>query len=106
MCLNWRAVNSYRLGCLNELGMVLLNGLGAMAKYTSFQAKGNSVIDLVFVHRRDLTAVVYCDTMEEERFRLSDHVLVAVTFRMGTSLASSPSEPSQMQIERRAAPPR
>jgi hypothetical protein len=92
------------LACLNELGMVLLNGLGAMAKYTSFQAKGNSVIDFFFVHSRDLKAVVHCDTVEEERFRLSDHVLVAVTFKMGTSLASFPSYPSL--IERRAPPPR
>src|SRR5690242_3216054 len=39
------------------VGMVLLNGVSEKAKNTSLQAKGNSVIDFIWVQREDLKLV-------------------------------------------------
>ncbi len=65
---------------LNAVGLVLLNGVGERAELTSFQAKGKTVIDFVWVQVDELKDVVELEVISEEKYRLSDHLFVIVTF--------------------------
>jgi len=57
------------------------------------QAKGNSVIDFIWVQREDLKLVRQFETVSDEEFRWSDHLLVAmVMVTFGCSIPSNTSE--------------
>jgi hypothetical protein len=74
------------LADLNSAGMVLLNGVGEAANFTT---RGNTVIDLIWAQSGDLDEQV---TVEEEKVKLSDHSMVTVSFKLSDSSSVSHSE--------------
>ena len=78
---------------LNGVGLVLINGMYGTAKFTSLQPLGNSVIDLFWVMKHELDGIVKVETIEEEKFRLSDHRFVIVTFRASGAPTKSSTTP-------------
>lgn len=88
------------IATLKELDFAILNGtLGtASAKYTSHQAMGESVIDLVMANSYAVPAVTSIAIAPHER-KWSDHSRVVVTIRVPHSRAPVP------QMSRKLAPP-
>src|SRR3569623_2113850 len=70
--------------------MILLNGVREKARFTSRQAKGNAVIDFVWVQAEDLKLIKQLETVEDEKVRLSDHLMVVVSFLNKDIETSSP----------------
>ena len=54
---------------------------------------GNSVIDRFWVMKHELDGIVKVETIEEEKFRLSDHRFVIVTFRASGAPTKSSTTP-------------
>ena len=67
------------LESLNAVGLVLLNGVGERARFTSFQKIGNSLIDFIWIHSEELRFVSRLEVVNEDKCRLSDHLFVVVT---------------------------
>ena len=66
------------MATLNSAGMVLLNGVGGVAEFTTH---GNTVIDFIWAQSGDLHAIEQF-TVVEEKVKLSDHFMVTATFKL------------------------
>jgi hypothetical protein len=82
------------MNCLNQLGMVLLNGVREKAKFTSMQKLANTVIDFIWIQIGDVDNVLQFHVVEDDRCRWYDHRMVTVTFKGAGDSLTSDTRPS------------
>ena len=84
------------MASLNAAGLVLLNGVGERAEFTTH---GNTVIDLIWVQSGDMSAVDQFMVVEEQ-VKLSDHFMVTVSFRLAGNHTGSQVKSDSHKLER------
>ena len=72
------------LASLNEVGLVLLNGVGEMAEFTTL---GDTVIDLIWAQSGDLNAFEQLSVLEDEVGVSDHHFLVTATLNLPTRMS-------------------
>ena len=83
------------LTSLNQVGMVLLNGVLERAKGTSLQRLANTVIDFIWVQFGNLGDVLQFQTVEDDCCRWSDHRMVTVSMKVSVGNSLTTDTPSQ-----------
>ena len=84
------------MASLNEAGLVLLNGVGEMAEFTTL---GDTVIDLIWAQSGDLNAFEQLSVMEDEDGVSDHHFLVTATFKLAdTDVRPQPVRAEHQQV--------